>query len=292
MKIWCSLLFLVWGMASTATAQELPRISPRASLIQDVGLTQVRIDYSRPALRGRKGKVWGRLIPYDELWRAGANEATILSVSESVSLNEKELPAGKYAFFVIPHTRSPWEVVLSTDTASWGVDGFKKENIVLQFFAEVNKVKGKSIEHLAFIVNEISETTATLSLIWEKKCLSFRLHTDTQAQAIRNIEAAIAAAPDNWRVYARSVEFYVKHLTNTDIKARKKATDWIDKALKINQEHYLLPWLKAELLAQSGDYTGAISYAQKALRLGESEQGANFIYQKTLEELIKQWQRP
>lgn len=271
--------------------QELPRISPTATITQRIGLTDVSITYGRPSLRGRKGRIWGKLIPYGELWRAGANEATLLEVSEDVRLNGNEVPAGKYALFVTPRKRDPWTITLTTDTTSWGTEGFNALNIVTQFQAEGQKKCRKPLETLRFSFDKVSETSATIELFWEKRGCQFQILTNTREQALANIEEALKDKPQDWRVYARSAEFYVKHLTETDKKARQKALGWVDKGLKIHDQHYLLHWLKAQLLAQEKDFSGAVEYARRALTLGIEQEGRGFAYRSQLEQLIALWEQ-
>lgn len=278
------------------SAQELPRISPTGTLIQKVGLVEVRITYGRPSVRGRKGDIWGELVPFGQLWRTGANEATRFSVSEDVTLNGKALSAGTYALFTIPRKREDWDVILTTDTASWGTDGYDPEHEVLRIRAEGDKSCKPVVETLRFSVEDIDETSAQIVLHWEKRSCRFRLETDTHAQAMKNIRNAIAALdkenpqPDDWKVYARSAEYYVQEVTQNDADKRKTAMEWVEEGLEIHQKHYLLYWLKARLLAQKTDFSGAIDYARKAIRIGVGHQGNGFESQERIRRFIRSWE--
>ncbi|MEM6297066.1 MAG: DUF2911 domain-containing protein [Bacteroidota bacterium] len=282
----CSLFLLTF----TLSAQDLPRVSTRATTTQRVGLTKVRIEYGRPSVRGRKGNIWGELVPYDQLWRTGANEATIFSVTEEVTLNGNKLLAGRYALFTIPRKKRAWDIILTTDTTSWGTESFNSENIVLRFQAEEEKGCSDFLETMTFTLNDVTETSAEVRLRWEKVCVTFKLETDTRQQAIRNIEEAIAESVyGEWKVYVRAAEFYTENLAPYDAKAREQALDWINTALKFEKEHFRIHWVKAELLALGKDYAGAIDYGRRALRFGIEEEGEDFEYRGQLERLISIW---
>ncbi len=282
----CSFFFFTLSVA----AQDLPRASTRATTTQRVGLTKVRIEYGRPSVRGRKGDIWGELVPYERLWRTGANEATIFSVTEEVTLNGKKLPAGRYALFTIPRKKRAWDIILTTDTTSWGTESFNSENIVLRFQAQEERGCKGFLETMTFTLNNLTETSAEIRLRWEKVCVTFKLETDTRQQAIRNIEQAIAESVyGEWKVYARAAAFYTENLAPYDDEAKEQALDWVNTALKFKKDHFRPYWIKAELLALNKDYTGAIDYARRALKYGIKEEGEDFEYRRQLERLIAIW---
>ena len=112
---------IVTALASPLAAQfpplVLPRVSPRASVSQQLGLTEITIDYHRPAVGGRE--VWGKLVPFDSVWRAGANENTVITFSSPVRVAGQEVPAGRYGLHMIP-SQGEWTVILSRDADAWG----------------------------------------------------------------------------------------------------------------------------------------------------------------------------
>jgi hypothetical protein len=100
----------------------LPQASPHALTSQTIGLTEVTVDYHAPSVRNRT--VWGGLVPYEQVWRAGANENTILSFSTPVVLRGQTVLAGKYSFYVVPHADKEWELVLNRVINHWGSEGY------------------------------------------------------------------------------------------------------------------------------------------------------------------------
>jgi hypothetical protein len=144
------------------------RISPKAAVIQTVGLTDVRIDYSRPGVKERK--IWGGLVPYDQVWRAGANEATKFTFSTDVKINGKKLKAGSYSFFTIP-TKNKWTIIFNKIADQWGAFEYNEAEDVLRF--EVATLKGNMQEWLAYTITRISKYSATIQLEWENLVVPF-----------------------------------------------------------------------------------------------------------------------
>ena len=135
------------------------RVSPKAAVIQTVGFTEVRIDYNRPGVKGRV--IWGGLVPYDKVWRAGANEATKFTFSTDVKINDKTLKAGSYSFFVIP-TKESWTLIFNKVADQWGAFEYNEAEDVLRF--EVTPEKGSMQEWLAYTITKTSDNSAVVSL--------------------------------------------------------------------------------------------------------------------------------
>lgn len=144
------------------------RVSPKAAVIQTVGFTDVRIDYSRPGVKGRE--IWGGLVPHDKVWRAGANEATTISFSTDVKVNGKTLKAGKYGFFTIP-TKDKWTIIFNKIADQWGAFEYNEAEDVLRI--DVTPEKGNMQEWLAYTVTKTSDHTAVVRLEWEKLKIPF-----------------------------------------------------------------------------------------------------------------------
>ena len=131
-----TILILVALLILPVTAQQnltQPRVSQHASVSQRIGLTDITVDFHRPGVQGRD--IWGALVPYDQVWRAGANENTTISFSTEVSINGNVVPAGTYGLHMIP-TESQWTIILSKDYEAWGSFFYKEENDQLRFATE------------------------------------------------------------------------------------------------------------------------------------------------------------
>jgi hypothetical protein len=168
-------LILIVSFISQTLAQDYLkklRISPKAEVMQVVGLTQINISYSRPGVKGRK--IWGGLVPYDKVWRAGADEATKITFSTDVKIENKKLSAGSYSFFVIPN-RKEWTIIFNKVADQWGAFEYNEAEDVLRI-----KVKSKSGEFEEWLKYEFVRTgdyTANIILHWEKQKIVLKLET-------------------------------------------------------------------------------------------------------------------
>ncbi|PIY08905.1 MAG: hypothetical protein COZ18_09890 [Flexibacter sp. CG_4_10_14_3_um_filter_32_15] len=259
---------------------ELPRKSSISTLIQEIGLTEFFVRYSRPSVKGRKKHIWGELVPYRKVWRAGANEATTIEFSSDVKINGKPLKKGKYAIFVIPQKKGDWTFIFNTAVDSWGKEAYNEANDVLRVNATVEKSKFQ--ETLAYDFDKIVENEATFILRWECKLARITIQVNTVEEAKKNIAAAISKYPNDWQVLVRSAGYY----KNEKIELRQ-ALEWANQAIKLKNDHYLPYWVKSEILALESDYKGAVENAQKALEVGKDD--ANFIYAQTIQAQIDNW---
>ncbi|WP_051203223.1 DUF2911 domain-containing protein [Hugenholtzia roseola] len=262
-------------------AQELPRQSALAITKQKVGLTDITLTFGRPNVRGRKGKIWGKLIPYDQLWRAGANECTTIEASTDIIFGGKKLPAGRYSFFVVPRKKGTWTVILNTDTQLWGTEGYDNKKDTLRI--EVKPEKTHFIETLVFFFDAISTDEASLILGWESKRIVIPIQVDTVKYALKNIEKAIEERPEDWQVYVRSADYLRAY-------DPEKALEWANQAIRLHAEHFWAYWIKAEILALNRDYAAAVENAQKALFWGLKEAGEQFPYRQKIESQIEVWE--
>jgi hypothetical protein len=175
MKLFYLLILLTFFYltAFSQNKENKVRLSPKAEIMQVVGFTEVRISYSRPAVKNRE--IWGKLVPYNIVWRAGANEATKFSFSSDVFIEGKLLKAGSYSFFVIPN-KNEWTLIFNKIADQWGAFQYNESEDALRI-----KVKPKKIntfyEWLTYEITKISEYSATISLIWEKIKIEFNVET-------------------------------------------------------------------------------------------------------------------
>lgn len=162
--------FLAGRPVQGKTGIHLPRSSPRAAVTQAVGRGETRIAYGRPAVKERK--VWGGLVPYGRVWRAGANEATTVTFSQEVKIEGQALAAGTYTFFVIPG-ETEWTAILNRAPRQWGAFDYNPALDALRF--KVKPEEGPQAEYVTYSIEPEGKNGATVSLAWEKKRISFRL---------------------------------------------------------------------------------------------------------------------
>ncbi len=163
-------IFLLLFIGISFAQQEKIRVSPKASVMQVVGFTEVKIDYSRPGVKGRN--IWGELVPYNKVWRAGANEATIISFSSDVMIEGKKLAAGKYSFFTIPN-KDEWILIFNKVADQWGAFEYNETEDALRI-----SVKPKSNgfqEWLTFSFTKVDDKSAIVNFEWEKVKVPFKI---------------------------------------------------------------------------------------------------------------------
>ena len=170
------LSFLILGFVSQSIAQDYLkklRVSPKAELMQVVGLTKITISYSRPGVKGRK--IWGALVPYDKVWRAGADEATKITFTTDVKIEGKKLSAGSYSFFVIP-AKKEWTITLNKVADQSGAFEYNEAEDAVRL--KVKPKTGEFEEWLRYEVTKTGDYSANFILHWEKQKVVLRVETN------------------------------------------------------------------------------------------------------------------
>ena len=186
MRFALPLAALAFFVAAPALAQSpltKPLASPHARVQQTVGLTEMAVDYHRPAVRGRR--VWGDLVPFGEVWRAGANENTVVEVSTPIRVEGEPLPAGRYGLHVIP-TSGAWTVILSTQADAWGSYSYDPAEDALR--VTVTPRPASATERLTYRFDAPDDTSATLVLSWADLEVPVRLTVDTPGEVLASME--------------------------------------------------------------------------------------------------------
>jgi hypothetical protein len=266
--------------AGTTAAQEapklvLPRPSPNATVKQTVGITDVTVTYSSPAVKGRK--IWGDVVPYDEVWRAGANECSKLTLSTPATIAGKAVPAGTYCIVLLP-TKAGWTFILSKDTTLWGAYGYKAENDLLRVPATTTTIPPR--ERLAFEILDFGEDGGTLALEWDTLRVGVRFEVATRAAVLAEIQAL---KTDDWRPYANAARYLLEARTEPAL-----AMQLADRSIALKEEWYNL-WVKAQLLAASGQKAQAVKVAERSQELGKKSQ--SFPLADDIAKAIADWKR-
>jgi len=263
------------AQAQEPTKLELPRPSPYATFKQTVGLTEVTIVYSSPAVHGRK--IWGSVVPFDEVWRAGANECTKLTLSTSAVIEGKPVPAGTYCLFLLP-TKAGWTFILNKDTTLWGTDKYKPADDVLRVPATASTIPPR--ERLAFSVLDFSDTGGTLAMEWDTVRVGVKFELPTRANVLAEIRKL---KTDDWAPYNRAARYLL------EAKAEPAyAMELVDKSIQLKEDWFNV-WTKAQLLAASGNTQKALAMAQRAQQLGK--QSSNFFYADEVAKAISDWKK-
>lgn len=265
-------------IAGTAFAElKLPRVSQNSTVKQTVGLTDITITYSRPGVKGRA--IWGDLVPYDQPWRTGANEATTITASEDVMIGGSKLAAGSYALLTIPG-KDEWQIVVNKDKDMWGSNGYKQESDVLRI-----KVKPTAAEHtewMAFGFENMTWTSCDLVLRWEKLRVAIPITNDDIDQVIASAKTEVGAAKtDDWRTPYRAANFFFDASLEPGLTA-----EWAKKSVGIEGAYSNLT-LMAKLAAKDGKTKEAVSYAEKAIKAGKESKER--VDTSATEKLLAQW---
>lgn len=249
-------------IAGPARAQlELPRVSPKSSVTQTIGLTEVTVAYSRPGVKGRT--IWGDLVPFDKPWRTGANEATVLTVSDEVQFGGQKLPAGSYALLTIPG-KDGWQVVLNSDKDMWGANGYQESKDVLRVKV-APAAAAEAAEWMQFTFENLTATSGELVLRWEKTRVAVPITVDVNAKALANARAAMASAKaDDWRTPYQAAGYCF----NNDV-ALDEGQQWLEKSVAI-QGTFPNLWLLARWQHKQGKKAEAIKTAGKAIAAGKA----------------------
>ena len=251
--------------AEVAQAQQqglrLPAPSPKATLTQTVGITDITINYSRPSVRGRS--IWGALVPYDQVWRTGANAATTIQFSDDVLVEGQKLAKGTYSLHTVPG-RDRWTVVFNTVADQWGSYSYDQTKDALR--VNVTPQRGEFRETLTLDIPEVTNDTARVVIRWENVAVPFVVDTQSTTRALVAAEKAITnLANDRWMVPYRAADFAFNAGRMTE------AQRWLDQAIAA-QENTATLWLRARILQKEGKTSDALRYAEQAIAKATPQQ--------------------
>ena len=271
--------FVALATAAPAFAQglELPAPSLKARVEQRVGLTDFKLDYSSPAVKGRK--IWGDLVPHDKIWRTGANAATRLEVSKDFTFGDKTLKAGAYSLFTIPGKAS-WTVILNSNPTTSPQEPDAKTEV-----ARIS-VKPAALpavrERLTFIFSDSGDDGTNLDLEWEKLRVRIPIKVATKTQVAANIEEATGNA---WRPHNASARYLLDN--GGDL---TQAMGFVDKSIAIRATWWN-HWVKAQILAKQGKKADALAAAEQAQSLGKGDEAYEGFGKADIEKGIAGWKK-
>ena len=247
---------------------DLPRVSPKAAVSYTIGLTRIDITYGAPAVGGRT--IWGNVVPYDQVWRAGANEATTVSFSTDVNLEGQSIKAGKYALFLIPDS-TEWTVILNKKWDQWGAYSYDESEDEVRFTVEPKMNEGMQ-ERLLYAIHDMKMDMGYIKLSWEKMRLYLRFKVDVMDQAMSNIITTLGTTPPEkkWIVYAQGADFLVDADGNMD-----QALEWA----KLSTDQFSQSWnwyVRSKVEAKKQDYSAAVISGTKSIELGLADTNDNY----------------
>jgi len=245
-----------------ATELVLPTLSQHAVVTQRIGLTDVTINYHSPLVGGRK--LWGAAVPYDKVWRAGANQNTTISFSDDVSVEGKPLAAGTYGLHVIP-TADQWTIIFSKNSTSWGSFSYDEKEDALR--VQVKPHEAEFRESLAYAFDDIKPDSALATLRWEKLAVPFRVSTDVKAIALRSIKNQLRNTGGfSWAGFDEAANWCLDN--NYEL---EQALKWEDISIQ-NEDRFENNLNKSEILAAMGKKQEAEASKKKAFEVANGLQ--------------------
>ncbi len=246
----------------------LPKQSPRAGVSQTVGLTTIALSYDRPSVNGRE--IWGTLVPFDTVWRAGANENTVFAISSPVRLGGQTLPAGRYGLHMIP-SRGDWTVILSHQANAWGSFSYDPKEDALRLTTMA--APGEMHERLDYTFDDPTDSTVVLTLRWEKLAVPIPIAVDTKAVVTDSLRTQLRGLGRFfWQPWSQAAAWCAVNGVNLE-----EASGWADRSIAMN-ENFTNLRVKAALLEQRGDQAGAAGAAQRSLAIATEAEVNTYGY--------------
>lgn len=262
-----------------AQAIKTPAPSPTQTLKQAFALSEISIEYSRPSAKGRV--IFGDLVPYDKIWRTGANSSTKITFGEDVKVNGQAVAAGTYALYTKPG-KSSWTIMLYKDLKLGGdVSNYKTENELLNFTVPSKQI-GDTIETFTINLDAITASKANIVLSWASTKVAFSVEANIDANIMSSIDNAMNK--DN-RPYFQAASYYYDN--NKDL---NQALTWVNKAAEQNPKAYWVMMLKSRIEYKLNDTTAAVASANKVIAL--ATEGGNNDYVKMGQEMISKIRKP
>jgi Protein of unknown function (DUF2911) len=252
---------------------KMPSPSSTQTIKQDFGMGEITLTYSRPNAKGRK--IFGDLVPFNKLWRTGANEATKVTFTDAVELGGKKIDTGTYVLYTIPNVDS-WEVIINKGVNNWGIDGYKENEDVIRFKVEPIKMR-TDLETFTIQFANIKPESCELQIMWAKTAVSIPVTTNIKDRLRAQIEKGLQS---DKKPYWQAAQYYNEYDNN-----QSKALENCTKAIEENGKAFWIYLYKAKIQKEMGDNAGAKISAQKSMEL--AKEAKNDDYVKMNQELLK-----
>lgn len=274
-------VFLFVTESSAQRQLTMPELSQAASVSQTIGLTKISVDYHRPLVKGRK--IWGGLVPYNKIWRAGANENTTIEFSDPVIINGNTVPAGKYGLHTIPGEKE-WTVILNKNSGAWGSYFYDESLDQLRF--PVKPAAAPFAEVLTYNFVNPEENSVNLVLHWEKLKIEFNIKVDVKEIVFAHMKQELTTMPGFfWQGYSQAALYCLRNNMHQD-----EAMKLIDISIRKNRNFTNLR-VKAGLLEKAGNTQGAEKLMQEANSIATEMEinalGYQYLNAKNFEKAIE-----
>lgn len=278
MKKSCLLLILSVCLYLFGNAQvSLPSLSPTQIIKQDFGIGYIELTYSRPSIKSRR--IFGDLVPFNKLWRTGANAATRIALSEPVEIGGKRIDSGTYALYTIPGIDN-WDVIFNKGINNWGTDGYKESEDIVRIKADAGRMKNK-METFTIDFSDIAPESCLLNIRWEKTVVSIPITARFTGKVKLQLEAAMKT---DKKPYWKAAQFYYEYDKNLPL-----ALENVTKALEAENDAFWMWLYKAKIQKDMGDNNGALQSSKKSMELAAAAKNDDYVkMNKDLQKSIKQ----
>lgn len=273
--IFASLAALCFFIAEAQLKTPAP--STTQTIKQDFGLGNIELSYSRPGMKGRK--IFGDLVPFGNVWRTGANNATTITFSDAVTIGGKKVAPGKYGLLSIPDKNS-WTLIISKQLDVTSPAGYKQENDVARVEVKTMKM-GDKMETFTMQFAEVKPTSCELHIMWDNTAVALPITTDVDGKVMAQIDQLMNK--DN-RPYFNAAMYYMDN--GKDL---SQALAWFDKAVELNPSAFWIQYQRANCLAKLGKKEEAKAAAEKSKELAAAAKNDDYVKlnEKLLAELAK-----
>ncbi len=272
-----SLAVLLGSAVAYSQTLDVPAPSPKAKVEQRVGVTDFAVEYSSPGVKGRK--IYGGLVPFDKIWRTGANASTKLTASRDFTFGGAAVPAGTYALVTIPGTTS-WTVILNKNIEISGADGYEQKDDAAR--VTVTPATTGARERLAFLFSDTTDDATRLDLEWDAVRVSVPIKLETKTHVRAAMDKILA---DAWRPHYTAGRYLFdsggdldEALRNLDTSVAIKATWWNN-------------WYRAQVLAKKGRSSDAIAAAEKSSEIGKGDEVFEGFFKENVQKAIADWKK-
>ena len=268
-------VLMITALVHSASFAQLrtPAPSPTQTIKQDFALSSIELSYSRPGVKGRK--VFGDLVPFGNVWRTGANQATTITFGEEVTIGDTKVPAGKYGLLSIPEKAS-WTLIITKQTDVTSPGAYKKESDVARVNLKPASI-GSKVENFTMQFANVKPNSCDLQISWENTMVTLPIKADVESRVMAQINTAMSGEKPP---YFAAAAYYFEN--GKDL---AKAKEWAQKAVDAEPKAFWMYHLLAKIHAKSGDKQAALATANKSIEL--SKEAKNEDYVALNEKLIK-----
>ena len=265
----CAALLAAANCYAQSTQLNLPRDSQRASVAQRVGITDITINYHRPLVKGRT--IWGKVVPYGQVWRAGANENTTITFTDPVSVEGQAIDKGTYGLHMIPN-QDQWIVIFSKANTAWGSFTYKESEDALRI--TVKPQTAELQEALAYDIDQPTENSAVITMRWEKVAIPFKVTVDVNSIVDASLQKQMRGLTQyTWDAWDDGATFLLAHKVNLD-----EALQYEARSIQV-EDRYENNMTKSQVLDAMGKKDEAKAAHDKALALASPQQLHQYAFQ-------------